>query len=188
MASAKRVAVIGLGKHTEIHTITCLSSKGALGLVTLKNLVEEGFDVVGFERNSYIGGLWQYTEQRQTSVLKSTVVNVSKERGCFTDFPFPDGTSSYPSAAEVEQYLLAYAKHFQLESRFRLNTTIVRVTRDDQAAKWTVVARDAQGKETDIDVDKVVLANGINRVPNVPILSNQEAFTGRVLHSVEFKM
>jgi dimethylaniline monooxygenase (N-oxide forming) len=59
------VAVIGLG---------------ASGLVALKNLKEQGFDVVGFERNSYIGGLWKYSEGDCLSVLKTTVVNISKER------------------------------------------------------------------------------------------------------------
>lgn len=42
---------------------------GALGLVAVKNLVEEGFDVTGFERNDYVGGLWKYTEEEKTSVL-----------------------------------------------------------------------------------------------------------------------
>lgn len=60
-----KIAVIGLG---------------AAGLVALKNFKEEGFDVMGFERNSYIGGLWKYTEDDQTSVLNTTVVNISKER------------------------------------------------------------------------------------------------------------
>jgi cation diffusion facilitator CzcD-associated flavoprotein CzcO len=86
-----RVAVIGLG---------------AAGLVALKNLKEEGFDVTGFERNAYIGGLWKFSEDDKTSVLSTTVVNISKERvwlsgfrindyakasqGCYTDFPFPE--------------------------------------------------------------------------------------------------
>lgn len=42
---------------------------GALGLVTLKNLLEEGFDATGFERKSYVGGLWKYTLDETTSVL-----------------------------------------------------------------------------------------------------------------------
>lgn len=53
---------------------------GPAGLVALKNLLEEGFDATGFDRNAYVGGLWQYTEEDKTSVLPSTVVNISKER------------------------------------------------------------------------------------------------------------
>lgn len=57
---------------------------GALGLVALKNLAEEGFDVTGFERNGYVGGLWQYTQEDKTSVMRETVTNISKERVCIS--------------------------------------------------------------------------------------------------------
>lgn len=39
--------------------------------MTLKNLLEEGFDAVGFERNEYLGGLWKFTEKATISVMKS---------------------------------------------------------------------------------------------------------------------
>jgi dimethylaniline monooxygenase (N-oxide forming) len=61
-------------------TTAAVIGLGAAGLVALKNLKEEGFDVTGYERNAYIGGLWRYSEGSQTSVLNTTVVNISKER------------------------------------------------------------------------------------------------------------
>lgn len=157
-------------------------------MVTLKNLVEEGFDVVGFERNDYIGGLWRYTEDAKTSVLESTQVNISKERGCFTDFPFPDGSSPYPSWAEVQRYLEAYAKHFALGHRFRLSDAVVSVVRDPETSRWIVTSRDSQDRLTETVFDKVVVANGTNSVPNIPVLENQDMFDGRMLHSMEYKV
>lgn len=51
-----------------------LSLPGVAGLGTLKNLVEAGFDAVGFERNEYVGGLWHWTSNKGiTSVSKSKV-------------------------------------------------------------------------------------------------------------------
>jgi dimethylaniline monooxygenase (N-oxide forming) len=42
-----------------------------MGVVTVKNLVEEGFNVTGFERSGYVGGLWHYTDDETTlSVLE----------------------------------------------------------------------------------------------------------------------
>jgi dimethylaniline monooxygenase (N-oxide forming) len=42
-----------------------------MGLVTVKNLLEEGFQVTGFERSPYVGGLWHYTDDPETlSVLQ----------------------------------------------------------------------------------------------------------------------
>lgn len=57
-----------------------LKSTGPSGLVTLKNLKEEGFNAIGFDRNAYIGGLWQFTAEGRTSVMETTVVNISRER------------------------------------------------------------------------------------------------------------
>jgi len=71
MTAQITVAVIGLG---------------AAGLVALKNLKEEGFDATGFERNAYIGGLWRFSEDDKTSVLNTTIVNISKERVGFHAF------------------------------------------------------------------------------------------------------
>jgi dimethylaniline monooxygenase (N-oxide forming) len=44
---------------------------GALGLVAMKNMIEEGFNVTGFDRNPYVGGLWQYNEGGNISVIES---------------------------------------------------------------------------------------------------------------------
>ncbi|KAJ0331952.1 hypothetical protein COL922a_011682 [Colletotrichum nupharicola] len=88
MNRGNRVAVIGMG---------------SLGLVALKNCLEEGFEAIGFERSSYVGGLWKYTpDENKTSVLPTTIVNISKERGCLTDFPFPKGMNQTPNYPEIK--------------------------------------------------------------------------------------
>lgn len=49
--------------------VILMADLGVAGLATVKNLVEEGFNATGFDRNPYVGGLWHYTEGDQTSVL-----------------------------------------------------------------------------------------------------------------------
>ncbi|KAF2460027.1 flavin monooxygenase-like protein [Lineolata rhizophorae] len=168
MGEGTTVAVIGLG---------------ALGLVSLKNLAEEGYVVTGFERNGYVGGLWNYTEEDKTSVLQSTIVNISKERGCFTDFPFERDVSSYPSAAEVQAYLLNYVDHFKLSPNIRLNTCVKQVRRDQVRNKW---ALDIEGAGPE-HFDKVVIAIGMNSIPNIPVVEGIESFGGVCVHSRAFK-
>lgn len=64
---------------------------GALGLVATRNLIEEGFEVTTFERNSYVGGLWHANQDPDiTSALVGTVSNGSKQVSAFSDFPMPD--------------------------------------------------------------------------------------------------
>jgi dimethylaniline monooxygenase (N-oxide forming) len=98
--------LVGVANMTK-HITAAVIGLGPAGLVALKNLKEEGFEVTGFEKNNYIGGLWKYSEGDDTSVLQTTFVNISKERvrflvlysrlqiltlsqACFSDFPYPD--------------------------------------------------------------------------------------------------
>lgn len=69
------VAVVGLGTSRRRCSARShqLIIAGVLGLVALKNLVEEGFDVTGFDSNAYVGGLWHYTDEDKTSVLPSAL-------------------------------------------------------------------------------------------------------------------
>ncbi|CAI4213413.1 unnamed protein product [Parascedosporium putredinis] len=174
---APTIAVVGLG---------------ALGLVTVKNLLEEGFDVTGFDSNEYVGGLWHYVAKDSTSVLKSkrrlhfiaTVINVSAERGCFTDFPFPPDSEPFVPASVVEEYLENYADNFNLRPHLRLGTPIRRVARAEHGDKWAVTL-DKTGEV--VYFDKVVMATGIGQRPLIPEFPGVEKFTGQTLHSQGFK-
>ncbi|KAL7938595.1 flavin monooxygenase-like protein [Trichoderma chlorosporum] len=165
----RRVAVVGLG---------------AMGIVAVKNLLEEGFDVVGFERSSYIGGLWHFTEDEDTlSIIESTRVNVSIDRASFTDFPFPVGTATFCTAKEVEDYLEAYVEHFDLRPHFRLSTSVSSIAREGQDGKWRL---DLEGRPSEW-FDKVVMATGPHIRPMMPSLEGSDLFTGRLIHSKGFK-
>ncbi|KAK5723057.1 hypothetical protein LTR17_014018 [Elasticomyces elasticus] len=171
-APGATIAVVGLGAH---------------GLATLKNLLEEGFDTTGFDSNDYVGGLWHATRDAKLSSLPTTVVNVSRERSCFTDFPFRDGTSSYPTAAQVDGYLNDYCTHFDLWSSLRLGTSITRIERDDETNKWRLQTSTAKGDKTTLTFDKIVIATGSHSVPIMPTLSGSEDFEGDILHSLTYK-
>lgn len=152
--------------------------------MALKNLREEGFNVTGFDRNSYVGGLWQYSTQEQTSVTESTIANGSKQRTCFTDFPFPDNVPSHPTAAQVQEYLIAYTQHFQLEPYLRLNTCVHQVTFDESREKWVV---QVQGEGAQY-FDKVVMATGgMVAKPHMPTIEGMDRFAGTSIHSQSFK-
>lgn len=51
---------------------------GVLGLTALKNLREEGFDAVAFDRHDYVGGLWRFTDdENTTSVTEGMFIIIS---------------------------------------------------------------------------------------------------------------
>ncbi|KAF5537207.1 flavin depend monooxygenase [Fusarium napiforme] len=164
----QKVAVIGLG---------------IAGLVAVKNLLEVGFDVTGIERNEYVGGLWHYTEQDKTSVLPSTIINISKERAAFTDFPYPDSTPSHCPSAKVEEYVESYVDHFNFRDKLRLGVSVEKVRRDGEGNRWVV---DIQGSGPEY-FDKVIMATGGNNRPHIPKVEGMDQFEGEVLHSRAFK-
>lgn len=56
---------------------------GASGLASLKQCLEENLDVVCFDQEPQVGGLWRYvpqgSEEKHSSVYMSTIINTSKQ-------------------------------------------------------------------------------------------------------------
>lgn len=111
------------------------------------------------------------------------MINISKERGCYTDFPFPQDAPSHCTARDVQDYLESYVEHFGLASRLRLGTNIQKVTRDEEADRWKLLV---EGSDP-LFFDKVVIATGAQQEPQIPDLPNMEKFSGNSVHSRSFK-
>ncbi|WAR12663.1 FMO5-like protein [Mya arenaria] len=97
---------------------------GASGLTAIKCCLDEGLEPVCFERSSYVGGLWHYTdevEEGQACVMKSTVANTSKEMMCYSDFPIPSEFAMYMRNTKVDCYLNMYADNLKLKEYIQLN-------------------------------------------------------------------
>jgi dimethylaniline monooxygenase (N-oxide forming) len=72
--------------HKEISI--CVIGSVASGLPSIKSCLEQGFQVVCFEKTDQIGGLWRYREQEIDGVSrlqKSTISNSSKELNSFSN-------------------------------------------------------------------------------------------------------
>lgn len=126
---AKRIAVIG---------------GGCSGLTATKCCLDEGLEPVCFERTDEIGGLWKYTmhvKDGQACVMRSTVINTSKEMMCFSDYPIPKHYPNFMHNSHVWQYFKDYAKHFGLTDYVRYNTEVVMVKRAEDFSKtgrWNI--------------------------------------------------
>jgi dimethylaniline monooxygenase (N-oxide forming) len=161
---------------------------GAQGLVTVKNLLEQGFKVTGFERNDYLGGIWHHSAKNNVSALSSTVVNISRELACFTDFPFPLGTDSYPTAAQVVQYLNNYANEFDLHPHLRLSTTVLAIDRDESSQCWFLTIQSPKSQSSEVlPFDKLIMASGPHNKAIMPDLPGRELFKGEIIHSIAYK-
>jgi hypothetical protein len=70
--SEGKVAVVGAGKRFLcVPRVLRLKIKGISDLVTSKSLLEEGFDVKCFDSRNSISGLWKFSNDNFTTVLRS---------------------------------------------------------------------------------------------------------------------
>lgn len=98
MTKTKRVAVIGAGP---------------CGLGAIKTLKDEGLDPVCFERTGDIGGLWRYHDDDVNglaSVMKTTIINTSKELGAASDNPPPAEYPNYMHHSLMYKYIKELAE------------------------------------------------------------------------------
>jgi dimethylaniline monooxygenase (N-oxide forming) len=157
---------------------------GPLGLIALKSLKEDGFEVTGYEARSWAGGLWRYSDDASLSVAENTIFNTSKYRSATSDFPFPDDTNDYPTATQMYQYLESYCDHFDLRTSINFNSRVMNMTRGD--GEW-ILEVDLTGSIKRYDrFDKIVVATGTFNTPRRPDVEGLKAFAGQHMHSINF--
>ncbi|CAL1285965.1 unnamed protein product [Larinioides sclopetarius] len=177
--SRKRYAVIGAGP---------------MGITAIKCLKEEGMIPVCFERTSCIGGLWRYHDDDidgLASVMKSTVINNSKEMGAFSDFPPKEEYPNYMHNRHVHDYITTYEKAFDVERHIQVNKEIIEVGKADdfeETGRLYVVAKDTKtGAESREVFDGVLVCIGHHVFPNWPSFPGMEKFKGKILHTHSLK-
>ncbi|KAK8217388.1 hypothetical protein M8818_001144 [Zalaria obscura] len=177
-------ATDNLGGLSHAHSIPiqalAVIGAGPMGLAAIKDLTEDGFDVTGYEARSHVGGLWKYSTDSSISVAANTIFNTSKYRLAFSDFPPSDDMDDFPMADKVYEYIDAYADHFNLKPKVRLDSRVEQVRRAGH--KWAV---ETKGGSTDY-YDKVVISIGTFLEPKKPSLRGIDKFEGTVLHSKDF--
>jgi dimethylaniline monooxygenase (N-oxide forming) / hypotaurine monooxygenase len=166
-------------------TTVAVIGGGPLGLMALKNMSEDGFDVTCFEARPYIGGVWQYSKDSGLSVQEMTRFNSSRFRSAISDFPFPDDTDDFPTWQQLNKYINDYADHFQLKPYIKLNSPVVGLSRRE--GKWGVeyISKELDGAQIDW-FDKVVIAIGTFVQPKKVVLDGIEKFEGRQMHAIDF--
>ncbi|RBR19234.1 uncharacterized protein FIESC28_05699 [Fusarium coffeatum] len=169
------------------NTSIAIIGAGPAGLVALKNLREQGFDALIFERRPSVGGLWSYSENPEyTTALDDTTVNVSKFVSSFSDFPMPDHYPDFPSRRQIQVYFEAYINHFDLQRYIRFRVTVHKVLRNSSNSAWDVYSA-GPNEESVLPFHKVVFANGCETIPVWPSIQRREEFKGTVMHAQEYR-
>jgi cation diffusion facilitator CzcD-associated flavoprotein CzcO len=159
---------------------------GVAGLATAKVLMQAGHDVLVFDKAPDVGGVWSRTRRYPGLTTQSPKAQYS-----LSDFPMPKDLPQWPTGAQVQAYLEAYAAEFGIDRRLRLEAEVTAASPTPDG-RWTLTVRDAAGAETAESAetfDRLVVANGVFCEPAIPRFPGLAEFTaagGRLCAGTEF--
>ncbi|XP_054708613.1 flavin-containing monooxygenase 5-like [Uloborus diversus] len=179
MPETKRVAVIGAGP---------------CGLGAVKALKDEGLEPVCFERTGHLGGLWRYHDDDVNgiaSVMKTTIINTSKELGAASDCPPPAEYPNYMHHTLMYDYIKSLAEKFDCVRHIRYHHETLKIDKADdyeKTGRWVVTNKNTQTGEVISEVfDCVTVCIGHHVYPNEPTFPGQEEFNGKIMHTHSLK-
>lgn len=158
---------------------------GPSGIVTTKELLEEGHDPICFERADDIGGVFRFGEEDGV-VWESCRLTSSGLLTAFSDYPAPVDQLEHMTAGEYAAYLTRYADTFGVTPRLRLETTVSSVARNPDGS-WLVYSVTPEGASDEEQFDAVALCSGLHQHPARPELPGVDRFTGEVMHGAEYR-
>ena len=146
---------------------------GPAGLAAAATLKAEGVAAVVLEQSPAVGTIWQGHYDR---LHLHTARTLSELPG----LGFPRRHGRWVPRDGVVSYLEDYVQHHGLDIRF--GTTVARVERRESDG-WRLHTE--QGEP--VEVDRVVVATGFNRVPFLPEWEGREDYTGELLHASSYR-
>ncbi len=155
-----------------IETATLIIGAGPAGLAVAGRLRQAGLDFVMIEKSERVGDSWHRHYDR---LHLHTVKQLSHLPG----LAFPDEYPRYVPRGRLAEYYADYARTFSIEPRFGEEAKTVR--RSD--GRWLTTT----GTGLVILSDNVVIATGLNQAPFQPSYPGAEVFTGRFIHSKEYR-
>ena len=165
MNTRKRVAIIGAGLS---------------GLTTIKELVEEGHEVICFEKNNDVGGVFS-----DVGCYDSVELTASNYFMAFSDFMPYDEKVRFWTRKEYKNYLNRYAIHFDIKKYIQFNCLVKNIKKLDKGFDITFEKED-QSFHTE-NFDNLAICSGQFQKANVPNINGIDTFPGKILHSSQYK-
>ena len=139
---------------------------GIAGLAATKVLTAVGHEVVTFDTEPEVGGVWSPTRHYPGLTTQNTRMTYQ-----FSDHPAPDSWPDYPSARQWHSYLSGYVDRFGFAANLRLGSGIALAK--PTAGGWDL--RLDSGEH--VEAAHLVVANGVFCRPRIPDWPGTDAFT-----------
>ena len=183
----------------------CVIGAGPCGISLLsafsdaKNRGKKIPEVVCFEKQAQISGLWNYTwrtgltahgDALPNSMYRHLWSNGPKECLEFADYTFMEHFKkpipSFPPRAVLQDYILGKANKYNVQQFVKVQHAVRHV--EEKGSQFLVTYEDTVNNQTYNKVfDYVICATGHYTVPNFPSYPGLEKFDGRVMHAHDFR-
>uniref|UniRef100_A0AC35UFK5 Flavin-containing monooxygenase n=1 Tax=Rhabditophanes sp. KR3021 TaxID=114890 RepID=A0AC35UFK5_9BILA len=166
---------------------------GASGLPACRHALLNNFNPTVFESSEDIGGLWRYKPNQtdEASVMKTTIINTSKEFTSYSDFPASIEKANFMHNTEMFKYLCDYADHHGLLKYIKLKHKVIQVERSkdyEVTGEWKVIYTNEDNEEKVGMFDAVLVCTGHHKQPHYPKpFKGQERFKGKMMHAHDYK-
>ncbi|MFI0396934.1 flavin-containing monooxygenase [Paracoccus jiaweipingae] len=150
---------------------------GVSGLYQVHQLREQGWDVLGLEAASDVGGTWywnRYPGARFDS--ESYIYQYLFDEKLYKDWTWSE---RFPAQPEIERWMHYVADRLDLRRSFEFSTRVESATFDEETERWTV--KTDQGDV--YDTQFVIGCTGMLSAPLANRFPGQDSFKGQIVHT-----
>ncbi|MBP7999878.1 MAG: NAD(P)-binding domain-containing protein [Chloroflexi bacterium] len=160
----------------------CIIGAGSSGIVAAKILHEQGIPYDCFEKGSGIGGNWRYlNDNGMSSAYQSLMINTSKQRMAYSDFPMPTDYPDFAHHSQILAYFENYVDHFGLRNTITFRTGVKQVCPAGRG-RWEVTLDNGEIRA----YRAVIVASGHHWHPRWPDFPGE--FHGLIMHAHDYKV
>jgi cation diffusion facilitator CzcD-associated flavoprotein CzcO len=151
---------------------------GQAGLSIAARLTQLGVDTLIVDREPRIGDNWR---KRYHALVLHNQVHVNH----LPYMPFPPTWPTYIPKDMLASWFEAYVESMELN--YWPGNEFEGGRYDEQAKRWSVTVRRADGTRREMHPRHVVMATGVSGIPNIPDIPGLRDFAGRVIHSSQYE-
>ena len=145
---------------------------GPAGLAIAGRLRQAGKDFTILEAGKHVAECWHNHYDRLH-------LHTVKQWSHLPHLPFSDDYPLYVPRKQLIAYFENYSNHFNIKPEFGVEVTH---TRKIQNILWEVTTNTGT-----LYARNVIIATGLNRVPQMPVWEGMQEFAGTIMHSVQYK-
>jgi 4-hydroxyacetophenone monooxygenase len=159
---------------------TVVIGAGESGLLAAIRLAQAGVPFTMVEKLDGPGGTWRHNR------YPGARVDVGSHHYCYSFEPAEHWSEYFCRQPELLDYFTRILDKHELRPHCRFNTEVTAAVWDDEAARWRVHLRDADGNDDVIDARFVISAVGALSLPRLPDIPGIDTFAGPAFHSTKW--